>query len=95
MALAGQELWVGDSAGGVYILDADTLQPLVKDGNVIEMKTEYGKGVHSLGVCSTLVAAGGVDGLVTVFDQQERVKKCYLKGHHNKVLQVAFTKDEN
>ena len=95
MTLVGQELWVGDSAGGIYILDGDTLAPLVQDGNPIAMKTEYGKGVHSLTACSTLAASGGADGVVTLFDIQTRTKKSYVKAHHNKVLRVAFTKDES
>ena len=37
MDLSGQELWVGDSAGNIYILDAETLEPLQKDGNLIEL----------------------------------------------------------
>lgn len=68
MTLSGQEIWVGDDAGRIYILDADTLQPLEKDGSVIEMETENKKGVYSIAACSSFVATGGVDGLITVFD---------------------------
>jgi hypothetical protein len=68
MTLSGQEIWVGDDAGRIYILDADTLQPLEKDGSVIEMETENKKGVYSITASSSFVAVGGVDGIITVFD---------------------------
>ena len=35
LALDGNELWVGDKTGGVYVLDADTLEPLQQDGAII------------------------------------------------------------
>lgn len=84
LALHGNELWVGDDAGGVYVLDADTLEPLQHDGALIELKTEKGKGVQSMAVSASYVASGGTDGVVTVYDRAARTKKCYFPVHNHK-----------
>jgi len=45
MHISGGELFVGDSAGFVYALNAETLEPLSIDGALVECKSEYKKPV--------------------------------------------------
>lgn len=85
MHLFGGELYVGDDKGRVYVLNAETLEPLEIDGKLVEVVTEYKKEVTCLSVSASMLAIGSKDGLVTVYDLASRTKKIYWKGHQSAI----------
>lgn len=67
--IAGNELWVGDNKGFVYILDSATLA--MSD---VELKTVYGNPVVSVSASHNhaLVAVGDSKGYLTAFSKDSK-----------------------
>ena len=76
-------------------MNADTLEPLSIDGKVVEVTTEYKKEVFCITVSASMLAIGGKDGIVDIYDLATRAKKKYWKASKGSVSGILITDDES
>ena len=86
----GTNSWKGSNAA---IMDARTLRPIHELSGHSNLPRGSGTSALSFSPDGTLLASGGSDDRVMIWDVKNRVKMTVLVGHTGPIMGVAFTPD--